>query len=157
MLTTWAFQVAEVVRDYPFGVEPCGKSAIDALTFVDLLAADGSGLMLVHSGTQYFKRLDDGVIGNLIVRELESHFTGECGFPRVVDFRYTLTPHGRSMSNRDRLRLSAEMDYRLTCVSAKTGSGTLPSGRGFLPADGDGVVSSLRRRPGGVIELRLFE
>jgi hypothetical protein len=53
------------MRDYPFGVEPCGKRVIDALSFVDLLDVTARGFLIAHSGTQYFKRRDDGAIANL--------------------------------------------------------------------------------------------
>ena len=44
------FAVATVLRDYPFGVEPSRKSAFHALSWLDLMAADGSGRMAGSAG-----------------------------------------------------------------------------------------------------------
>ncbi len=152
-----AFDVATVVRDYPFGVEPCGKRVVDALTFVDLLDADGAGLLIAHSGTQYFKRRDDGVIANLAVREWESHYTGEYGWPRVCEYRYSLTPHSREFTNAQRLRAAAELDERPMCVVAPRQSGKLPPRQSFVGVEGGAVVSAFRRSAADAYELRLFE
>jgi len=42
-------------------------------TFIDLAGTEG-GLLIVYGGTQYFKRLEDGVFANLVLREWQSHF-----------------------------------------------------------------------------------
>ncbi len=154
-----AFTPASFVRDYPFGVEPCGKKAIDALTFLDLLDGDGSGLLISHSGSQYFKRKDDGVIANLAVREWESHYTGEYGWPRACEYHYALTPHDAAITNRDRLRLSAEIDHKPRCVVLPPREGKLPTRQSFVRMEGDGgaIVSAMRRVTDDVCELRAFE
>ncbi|MDD2764791.1 MAG: glycoside hydrolase family 38 C-terminal domain-containing protein, partial [Opitutaceae bacterium] len=98
-----AFKPAAVIRDFPFGVEPCGKDAIDALNFLDLIGPRG-GLLLVHSGAQYFKRSGDVVFSNLAMREWHGIFMKKPGWPRLAEYRFALVPHGPDFTNADRLR-----------------------------------------------------
>ncbi|MCC6579573.1 MAG: hypothetical protein IT440_03970 [Phycisphaeraceae bacterium] len=151
-----AFDVKTLLRDYPFGIESTARNAFEALTFLDFLKADGSGLMLTHSGTQYFKRLDNGAYANLILREWESHFTGDYGYPRICDYRYGLTAHGSDFTHADRLRRVAEMDFKPLCVAGKSSRGSLPPRTSFLQVDG-AILSAFRRRSPKTWELRLFE
>ncbi len=153
-----AFVVETVLRDYPFGAEPCRKPAIHALSWLDLMAADGSGLMLVHSGTQYFKRREDGTVANLVLREWESHFTGEFGWPRASAYRYRLRPHGAAWSNADRVRAVAAFDQKPRCVVLPPQPGTLPPRHSFITVGGEGaLLSAFRRREDGGCEVRLVE
>ena len=155
-----AFAVASVLRDYPFGAEPCRKQVVDALSWLDLLAEDGSGLMLIHSGTQYFKRRPSGGFANLVVREWESHFTGEFGWPRTCVYRYVLRPHAANFTNTDRVRAVAAFDQKPRCIVLPTQSGALPKSRSFITAEGQGAVLSAFRRPAAGredCELRLIE
>jgi Glycosyl hydrolases family 38 N-terminal domain len=151
-----AFDPAKVLRDYPFGIEPCAGRVVEALTWLDLQAEDGGGLLVVHSGAQYFRRHEDGRIANLIVREWESHFTGEFGWPRVVDHRYVLVPHDGSLTHGGRVRAAARADLRPCCVSAPAPR-VVPAPRSYLSADAEGAVVSALRRVGSEIELRLAE
>lgn len=154
------FAVDTVLRDYPFGAEPCRKPAVTALSWLDLLAADGSGLMLIHSGTQYFKRRDDGAFANLVVREWESHFTGEFGWPRTCVYRYVLRPHAAGFSPADRVRAAAAFDLKPGCVVAPPHAGSLPPRGSFIGIEGQGVLLSAFRRPAAgeeSCELRLVE
>ena len=155
-----AFPVATVLRDYPFGAEPSCQPAFTALTWVDLLAADGSGLMLIHSGTQYFKRRADGSFAILVVREWESHFTGEFGWPRTCVFRYALRPHAAGWTNPDRARAAAAFDQKPRCVVLPPQPGALPKRQGFVAVEGQGALLSAFRRPGADApdcELRVVE
>ena len=54
-----AFPVTKVLRDFPFGVEATKNPDFHALTFVDLLGKD-EGLLVLHPGTQWFRRDDGG-------------------------------------------------------------------------------------------------
>lgn len=69
-----AFRPASVIRDYPLAVEPTGKDAFHALTFVDLVGKD-AGLLVLHAGTQWFRKEEHGVFSNLVMREWESYYT----------------------------------------------------------------------------------
>lgn len=151
------FKVATVLRDYPFGAEPSGKQAVTALSWLDLMAADGSGLLVVHSGTQYFKRRDDGGFANLVVREWESHFTGEFGWPRTCAYRYVLRPHGPGFTNTDRNQAVAAFDQKPRVIVLAPQPGALPRRQSFLTVTG--TTLSAFRRPAGQAgcELRLVE
>lgn len=153
-----AFAVETVLRDYPFGGEPSQKAAFTALTWLDLQGADGSGLLVVHSGTQYFKRRDDGSFANLVLREWESHFTGEYGYPRAAAYRYVLRPHGPGLTNIVRAQASAAFDTKPRCVVLAPQVGTLPKRQSFVSVEG-AQLSALRRpsADSADCELRLFE
>jgi len=154
------FPVATVLRDYPFGAEACRHSAVTALHWLDLLAADGSGLLVVHSGTQYFKRRDDGGFANLVVREWESHFTGEFGWPRTCAYRYLLRPHGPGLTAVERGRTVAAFDQKPRCVVLPPPTGARPARAGYVAVEGAGATLSAFRRPvagDAGCELRLVE
>ncbi len=155
-----AFAVETVLRDYPFGVEPSRKPAFTALTWLDLQGADGGGLLVVHSGTQYFKRRDDGSFANLVLREWESHFTGEFGWPRAAAYRYVLRPHGPGLSNTARAQASAAFDTKPRCLVLAPQAGPLPKSQSFVSVEGGGAqLSALRRlsAESADCELRLVE
>jgi alpha-mannosidase len=79
------------------------KRPFQSLSFVDLVAEDGSGLLILHDGSQQWFADDDGVRVVLSAYDPwdEDRFalTGECNF-RVI-------PH-RGLTNADRWRLSQE-------------------------------------------------
>ncbi|MBS0630352.1 MAG: hypothetical protein JSS11_00430 [Verrucomicrobia bacterium] len=153
-----AFAVATVLRDYPFGVEPSVKPAFTALTWLDLQGPDGSGLLVVHSGTQYFKRRDDGSFANLVLREWESHFTGEFGYPRAAAYRYVLRPHAAGLSHTERAQTAAAFDTKPRCVVLAPQAGARPKRQSFVSVEG-AQLSALRRpsAESADCELRLFE
>jgi len=152
-----AFPVTAVLRDFPFGVEPTGKPAFHALTFVDLVGKEG-GLLLLHPGTQYFRRDERGVVSNLVMREWESHFTREYGWPIYAEYRHALLPHGGELTNADRLRAASAFTRPLVCLVGPPQQGELPAAKSFLSASPSGAhVSAFRRKPGGGIELRVVE
>jgi alpha-mannosidase len=151
------FSVDSVVRDYPMGVEPTKHEDFHALTFVDLVGRD-RGLLCLHAGTQFFKRRDNGVFSNLLIREWESYFTGEYGWPRYSEYRHALLPHGGAMTNAERLRRSAEFTQGLLTVMARSRPGTLPRRKGFVAVSPDNVqLSAFRRKENGKFELRVVE
>jgi hypothetical protein len=151
------FPVTEVLRDFPFGIEETNKRTFHALTFVDLLGQDG-GLLVLHLGTQFFRRDEQGVVGNLVMREWESHFTREYGWPIYAEYRYRLMPHGIGMTHSERLRAARAFSRPPLCVIAPTRHGALPLRKSFLEVVPGGVqLSALRRKISGGLELRVVE
>jgi alpha-mannosidase len=151
------FDVSSVVRDYPFGVEATEREGFHALTFVDLVGKD-LGLLFLHAGNQYFKRDANGVFSNLLIREWESFFSGEYGWPRYTEYRHALLPHGATLSNAERLRYSAEFTQGLLTVVGKPRQGTLPRRKGFISVSPENVqLSAFRKKPDGKFEMRVVE
>jgi alpha-mannosidase len=151
------FTPTSVVRDFPLGIEPTGKHYFHARTFVDMVG-DGTGLLLVHPGTQYFKREPDGSFSNLVVREWESYFSGEYGWPRYSEYRHLLMPHAGNLTNADRVRAADEFDQQFTTVVAPAQAGSLPPGKSFLsvkPANAHLMVA--RKKEGAGYEVRVVE
>ena len=152
-----AFPVQTLLRDYPFGVESTGKSTFHALTFVDLVGDDG-GLLVLHPGTQFFRRDEKGGVSNLVMREWESHFTREYGWPIYSEYRHALVPHDGSFSNADRLRAAAAFTGPLLARVSPPQSGELPKTKSFVAASPGGVlVTAMRRNLDGRLELRAVE
>jgi hypothetical protein len=152
-----AFPVTTVLRDFPFGVEETKNPTFHALTFVDLLGKDG-GLLVLHPGTQLFRREERGGVGNLVMREWESHFTREYGWPIYAEYRYRLAPHGLEMDNAERLRAAATLGRPVLCRVAPPCGGRLPPRKSFLEVAPSGVqLSALRRNTDGDIEVRVVE
>jgi alpha-mannosidase len=151
------FPVIKVLRDFPFGVEETNQPAFHALTFVDLVGQD-RGLLVLHAGTQYFRRDAAGAVSNLVMREWESHFTKEYGWPIYAEYRHALLPHGGKLSNADRLRAAAEFARPLACVLQEPRGGDLPLSHGFLSVSSPSVqLSAFRRKRDGGYELRVVE
>ena len=153
-----AFKPAVVIRDFPFGVESATKEAIDSLTFIDLVGPAG-GLLIVHGGTQYFKRTEEVVFSNLAMREWNSHFMPkQYGWPRVAEYRYRLVPHGEAFTNADRLRSVEAFDQRPLCRIEPLHAGRLDRERSFAYSGSKGIlISSLRRAGNDACELRVIE
>ena len=159
-----AFPASTLLRDYPFGVEPTNTPRFHGLSFVDLLGKD-VGLLLLHSGTQFFRRDEGGGISNLVMREWESYFTREYGWPIYAEYRHALLPHGEAgrsqegaqpapgplaCNNADRLRAAAAFTRPLLTRVAVPQHGKLPKVKSFLEVSPNGVlVTALRRKPGG--------
>jgi alpha-mannosidase len=152
-----AFPVSIVLRDFPFGIEEAKHATFHALTFVDLLGPD-AGLLVLHPGTQFFRRDERGVLGNLVMREWESHFTREYGWPIYAEYRYRLLPHGLDMTNGQRWRAAAAFTRPAFCVVGAPHAGDLPPRKSFLQVGPPGLqLSALRRQPDGRVELRVVE
>jgi alpha-mannosidase len=151
------FSVAKVLRDFPFGVEETNQAVFHALTFVDLIGQD-RGLLLLHAGTQFFRREDNGALSNLIMREWESYYSKEYGWPVYAEYRHALFPHGGKLSNSDQLRASAGFARPLACVLQEPRGGDLPLSQGFLSVSpACAYLSAFRRKRDGGYELRVVE
>ena len=151
------FPVQKILRDFPYGAEETKNPEFHALTYVDLLGAD-KGLLVLHAGTQFFKKDDTGRISNLIMREWESHFTGEFGWPSYAEYRFGLWPHDGKIHNADRLRAAAAFARPLICAQRKPKPGDWPAAKGFLDGAATGLeVAAFRKMPEGGYELRAVE
>jgi alpha-mannosidase len=153
-----AFTTDEVYRDFPLGVEPTKHERLHGLNFADLTNAE-QGLLIIHSGSQYFRKESDGTWSNLVMREWESHFSNEYGFPNYAEFNHALLAHGPEMDCAQRTRAAMEFDSRfLTAVSTSKTAGDLPARQSFVRVSPDNVLlSAFRKRPEGNYELRLLE
>jgi alpha-mannosidase len=152
-----SFQPTSVVRDFPLGIEPTERQVFQARTFVDLVGKD-AGLLVLHPGTQYFKQASDGVFSNLLMREWESYFTGEYGWPRYSEYHHVLLPHDRNFTNADRMRAAEEFSAELDTAVYEPKSGMLPPRKSFVtirPASAHLMV--LRSKEHRGLELRFVE
>ena len=154
---TPAFPVTSVLRDFPFGIEPTKHSNFHALTFVDLIGKD-AGLLVLHPGTQYFRRDEKGAVGNLLMREWESHFTGEYGWPLYAEYHHALLPHDGKLDNSDRLQAAKDFVHPLLSHVAPPQQGDQPTAKSFATVTPAGVLlSALRRKPNNRLEVRVVE
>jgi alpha-mannosidase len=113
---------------------------------------------VLHAGTQYFNRDADGVFSNLLMREWESFWSGEYGFPRYSEYRHALVPHGSSFTNVERLRAAAEFTQKLITVVGPPQKGSLPKRKGFIAVGPETVLlSAFRKKEGSGFELRVVE
>jgi alpha-mannosidase len=152
-----AFKPVSVIRDFPFGVEATSKEAIDSLTFMDLVGPQG-GILVVHGGTQYFKRNSDGVFSNLAIREWNSHFLPkQYGWPALADYRFRLFPHSGAFTNVDRLKAVEAFDQQPICRLEPLHAGKLPGQRSFISSGGGGLITSFRSVGPKGYELRVIE
>jgi hypothetical protein len=152
-----AFEVSKVLRDYPLAVEATEKNAFHALTFADFLGKD-LGLLVLHPGTQWFTRDEKGVISNLLMREWESHFTQEYGWPLYAEYRHALMPHGAELSNATRLRAATEFMQPLLCRVGAAHPGDLPPSRSFVKLTPDALLlTAFHKKTTQDIEFRVVE
>jgi alpha-mannosidase len=151
------FPAASVVRDFPLGIEPTEHNYFHARTFVDLVGAEG-GLLVVHPGTQYFKRQAGGLCANLIMREWESYFSNEYGWPRYSEYRHSLRPHGAGFSHADRMRAAEEFSQKLITVVGKPPKGNLPLRKSFVSVQPENAhLMVMRKKEGLGFEMRFVE
>jgi alpha-mannosidase len=151
------FPVTKVLRDFPFGVEETKNPAFHGLTFVDLIDQD-LGLLVLHMGTQYFRREASGAVSNLVMREWESTFSKEYGWPNYAEYRHALLPHGGKLSNAERWQAAAALAQPLACVVGVPHDGDLPLSKSFLEVQPSTLqLSAFRRTREGSYELRLVE
>ncbi len=152
-----SFQPEVVLRDFPFAIEPTVHRDFHALTFVDLVGKD-AGLLVLHAGTQYFHLDNQGRVANLLMREWESFWTGEYGWPRYAEYRHALLPHGPDFSHVDRVRASAEFGQSLFSTVGQPKPGKLPKAKSYVTIAPDHAqLSSLRKLTGPGTELRVVE
>lgn len=146
-----------ILRDYAFAIEPTTKYAFAALTLMDLEDNEG-GLLVLHAGTQYFKRNDvsEGVFSNLLMREWESFFSDEFGWPPYSEYRHALMPHGSSFTNGERLRASKEFTQKLLTLVRPPQRGKLSTRKSFVTLEAaNAQLSAFRTKANGRTELRI--
>ena len=120
--------------------------------------AKDSGLLVLHPGTQYFKRDTNEVISNLVMREWESYFSKEFGWPRYSEYRHALLPHSLNFTNADRLRAAEQFSQKMITVVGDPQVGNLPKRNGFLSMSPESVqLLALRKEESGGAELRVVE
>ena len=151
------FDATSVVRDFPLGIEATDRPYFQARTFVDLVGSDG-GLLVVHPGTQYFKRDATGVISNLIMREWESYFSAEYGWPRYSEYRHALRPHSASFTHADRVRAADEFDQKFITVVGEPKKGSLPARKSFITVQPENAhLMAFRHKEKAGYEIRILE
>jgi alpha-mannosidase len=151
------FAVTKILRDFPFGVEETRNPEFHTLTFADLIGRD-RGLLLLHMGTQYFQRDAAGRISNLAMREWESYFSHEYGWPIYAEYRHALLPHSGTMDNAARIRAAEAFARPLICAQKKPKTGEGPSTQCFFGVSGQGVrFSAFKKKSAGGYELRVVE
>ncbi len=151
------FETASIVRDFPLGIEATTLPIFQGRTFVDLVGNDG-GLLVLHPGTQYFKRESDGVFSNLVMREWESFYSHEYGWPRYSEYRHLLQPHGKNFSNADRARAADGFSQKLITVVDRPKSGSLPAEKSFVSVTPESAhLMVFRKKESQGFELRTLE
>jgi alpha-mannosidase len=151
------FQPVSIIRDFPLAIEPTVRQAFHALTFVDLVAKD-AGLLVLHPGTQYFKRDSHGIFANLLMREWESHWTGEYGWPRYAEYHHALLPHRGDISNAERMRAAREFSHKLITARGQPPGGNSPPRKSFVTLSPNNIqILALRKKDGPGSELRIVE
>lgn len=151
-----AFEPDVVIRDFPLGVEPTKHQAFHALTFVDLVGR-GAGLLLLHAGTQYFRRESVDLFSNLVMREWESYFTGEYGWPRYAEYRHAVLPHEGNLTNVDRLQTATGFSQKLITLVGRQKAQLAPK-KSFLSFLSSNLhVLAFRKKSNGGFELRIAE
>ena len=152
-----AFHPTSVIRDFPLGIEPSEKTCFQGRTFVDLVG-DGAGLLVLHPGTQYFKRDAQGVVSNLIMREWESYFTQEYGWPRYSEYHHILLPHDGSLSNSERVRFAEALSQKLITIVRGPATGNLPTRRSFVQVEPKNLrLLAFRKKAGPGMEARIVD
>ena len=151
------FHPTAVIRDFPLGVEPSERPYFQGRTFVDLVG-EGAGLLVLHPGTQYFKRNAEGVFSNLVMREWESYFTEEYGWPRYSEYHHALAPHDGSLTHADRVRAAEAFSQKLIAVVGKPLAGSLPPRQSFLGVEPKNLhLLAFRKKLGPGLEIRVTE
>ena len=151
------FAIEAVHRDFPLGVETTQHERLHGLTFVDLAGPD-QGLLIMHSGCQYFRKENDGTWSNLVMREWESLFSHEYGFTNYAEFKHALLAHGPKMDAGERTRAALEFDSKLLTAVSHSSLGKLPAKKSFLQVSPENVlVSAFRKRADSGYELRILE
>jgi alpha-mannosidase len=98
------------------------------------------------------------VISNLLVREWESYWTGEYGWPRYSEYRHALLPHDGNITNAVRMRAAEEFTQGLITVVGQPHNGALPQRKSFLTVSPEGThLMVLRTKERQGFELRFVE
>ena len=97
-------------------------------------------------------------MSNLVMREWESHFTREYGWPLYVEYHHALLPHDGKLDNSDRLRAAKAFTHPLLTHVAPPQQGDQPTAKSFAAVTPAGVqLSALRRKPNNRLEVRVVE
>jgi alpha-mannosidase len=110
------------------------RDPFTALSVVDLAAADGSGLVIAHDGSQQWFRDEEGVRAVLTAYDPwdEGRYTAD----GVVGCGFRLVPHAGPLSNAERVKIAAEFGAvgveRLESDAIPVGEGT--GGEENMPA-----------------------
>jgi alpha-mannosidase len=124
---------------------------------VDITGAD-QGLLIIHSGCQYFRKESDGTWSNLLMREWESVFSGEYGFTNYAEFTHALLAHGPDMDDAQRSRVAVEFDSKFLTAVSISNTATLPAKKSFVRVSPDNVLlSAFRKCSESGYELRILE
>lgn len=100
----------------------------------------------------------NGVIRNLVMREWESYFSGEYGWPRYCEYRHALMPHRGNLSNVDRIRAAEGFGQQLITVLGRPQPGNLPERKGFITVSpASAQILAFRKKNGSAFELRVAE
>ena len=151
-----AFHPDSIVRDYPLAIGNTTKPEFHALTFVDLLSQN-AGLLLLHSGTEWFRMEPSGEISNLVMREWESYYSGEYGWPRYAQYRHALMPHGAGFTNADRVHAATDFTSPMIALLAPPHPGPMaPAGSFAQVSPPAAELTELRQRRSGGLEFRLI-
>jgi alpha-mannosidase len=92
------------------------------------------------------------------MREWESYWSGEYGWPRYSEYHHALLPHGANITNAERVRAAEGFGQKLITVVSKPQSGSLPQRKAFItvrPESAHLMVLRTKERQG--FELRLVE
>ena len=151
------FQTTSVVRDFPLGIEATEQQVFQGRTFIDLLGNE-SGLLVLHPGTQYFKRDGVGMFSNLVMREWESFYSHEYGWPRYSEYRHLLRPHGKSFSNADRVRAAEGFSQKLLTIVDQPQTASLPLAKSFASISPENAhLMVFRKKESQGFELRTVD
>ena len=92
------------------------------------------------------------------MREWESFYSHEYGWPRYSEYRHLLRPHGKSFSNADRARAADEFSHKLVTVVDQPKSGSLPPEKSFVNVTPESAHLLVFRKKGSQgFELRTLE
>jgi hypothetical protein len=151
------FVPEHIYRDIPFAVEEAKKDTFHGFSFIDMVGKDRA-MLLVHSGTQYFKKKEGNIISNLLMREWESALTNNYGWQPYNEYKYSLIPHAIDITNQERLRYSMEMDHKVIVKVSDPAYGTQPKHMNLFKAEGKGFcVTAFRRKKKDTFEIRMYE
>ena len=108
------------------------EGSITAHSFVDLLDKDGSGLLIVHDGSQQFFRTQRGV--EVVISAYDSWDEGRFEKRGGIDARVLLLPHG-PMRDVDRIKIAREFELEssIKIESIRATQSGLAVGGGMRP------------------------
>lgn len=141
--------------DHPFANSPTRKKELHGLTYLDIVG-ERTGLLVTHSGTQYFK-IEENRVENLILREWESHFTQQYGWPTYAEYSYLLTPHSSCWTANQKLKQTRFLDDREPIITLPVTEGALPDRHSFLEVKAENALLSSMLQNGDKVQLRFLE